>query len=78
MALNRAIIALRYLHFSPISYLASRKAATKTSFSNIVPKRLKRIRGAGNEEAQQQRQTVLGQGRLIHHIESNGKPACEV
>lgn len=78
MAPKRAIIASRHFRFSTIVRIGSsaRRPQNQTS-SRTAPKRLKRIRGAGNEKAQQQRQTVLGQGRLIHHSKRE-KPTCEV
>jgi hypothetical protein len=72
------MIALRHFRFSTTVRigLSARRPQKQASRKN-APKRLQRIRGAGNEKAQQQRQTVLGHGRLIQRLKER-KPTCEV
>jgi hypothetical protein len=66
MALNRAIIASRHFRFSTTVRIRSSARRLQNQTKQDAPKRLQRIRGAGNEKAQQQRRTVLGHGRLIN------------
>lgn len=70
MPLNRGIIALRHLLFSTIERIGRIAVRPfKPKLSAVPPLEQMPIRGAGKEEAQQQLATVLGQGRLIHHLQ---------